>query len=72
MTIMPHFAFVDEITRGEMCAVPIADPTPSWRLSVVVSQRTINARASEVVATGLAEVIQSMVESGAWRARLNA
>ncbi|ARQ00122.1 LysR family transcriptional regulator [Pseudorhodoplanes sinuspersici] len=72
MTIMPHFAFIDEIARGEMNAVPIVDPTPSWRLSVVVSQRTINARSSEVVATALAEVIQSMVESGAWRARLRA
>ncbi|MBX9824020.1 MAG: LysR family transcriptional regulator [Xanthobacteraceae bacterium] len=72
MTIMPHFAFADEIARGEMNAVPIVDPTPSWRLSVVVSQRTINARSSEVIATALAEVIQSMVESGAWRARLRA
>lgn len=72
MTVMPHFAMVDEIERGEMGAVSIVDPTPSWRLSVVVSQRTINARSSEVVATTLAEVIQEMVETGLWRARLRA
>lgn len=68
MTIMPHFAMLDEINRGEMQAIPITDPTPSWRLSVVVSQRTINTRASEAVAGALAEVIHSMVDRGIWQA----
>jgi len=35
MTIMPHFAFLDEIARNEMVAIPIVDPTPAWTLSVV-------------------------------------
>jgi DNA-binding transcriptional LysR family regulator len=69
-TVMPHFAMSDEIGRNEMIAIPLINPTPSWRLSVVVSQRTINARASEAVATSLGSVIQSMVQSGAWKARL--
>ncbi|NWG23075.1 MAG: LysR family transcriptional regulator [Pseudorhodoplanes sp.] len=68
MTVMPHFAMLDEINRGEMGAIPITDPTPSWRLSVVVSQRTINTRASEAVAGALADVIHSMVDRGIWQA----
>lgn len=72
VTILPHFAVADEIARGEMVAIPLVNPVPSWRLSVVVSQRTINLRASEVVATSLAEVIRSMVQSGVWKAKLRA
>jgi LysR family nitrogen assimilation transcriptional regulator len=68
--IMPHFAFVDEIARGEMVAIPIVNPTPSWTLSVVVSQRTMHSRASEAVARVMAEIIGDMVKRGQWRARL--
>lgn len=69
-TMMPHFAFLDEIARGEMVAIPIVDPTPSWTLSVVVSQRTMNTRGSEAVARVLAGLIADMVEQGTWRAKL--
>jgi LysR family nitrogen assimilation transcriptional regulator len=72
VTVMPHFAMADEIARNEMVAIPLVEPTPSWRLSVVVSQRTINTRASEAAAEALATVIKSMVQSGAWKARLRA
>lgn len=68
--IMPHFAFLEELRRGEMAAVPIIDPTPSWRLSVVVSRRTLNPRGSDAMATVLADVIGQMVETGVWQARL--
>lgn len=70
LAVMPHFAFIDEMRRGEMIAVPILDPTPSWRLSVVVSPRTMNPRGSDAVAKVLADVIAGMVETGTWRARL--
>ena len=70
MTIMPRFAFAEEIARGEMRAVTITDPTPSWTLSVVLSQRTINLRASQVVAEMMAEVIADLVGAGIWQARL--
>jgi DNA-binding transcriptional LysR family regulator len=69
-TVMPHFAFATEIERGEMIAIPILDPTPSWRLSVVVSQRTMNMRGSDGVARVMAEVIADLVDQGIWRARL--
>ncbi|MFG1349792.1 LysR family transcriptional regulator [Xanthobacter autotrophicus] len=68
--VMPHFAFMDEMARGEMVAVSILDPTPSWRLSVVVSQRSMNPRGSEAVAKVMANVIAEMVETGTWRAKL--
>jgi len=68
--VMPHFAFKDEAELGQMVAIPIVDPTPSWRLSVVVSQRTMNLRGSEAVAEVMADVIAGMVETGEWRARL--
>ncbi|WP_062227917.1 LysR family transcriptional regulator [Aureimonas frigidaquae] len=69
-TIMPHFAFLSELERGEMAAVRIVDPTPSWRLSVVVSRRTMNPQGSDVVARCLADVIAGLVASGTWQARL--
>ncbi len=70
LAVMPHFAFGDEMARGEMVAVPIVDPTPSWRLSVVVSQRSMNPRGSEAAAKVMADVIAEMVELGIWRAKL--
>ncbi|SNB71224.1 DNA-binding transcriptional regulator, LysR family [Arboricoccus pini] len=70
LAVMPHFAFGDELARGEMVAISIHDPTPSWRLSVVVSQRTMNPRGSEAVAEVMADVIAQMVDAGLWRARL--
>lgn len=69
-TVMNHFAFAEEIRRGEFIAIPIVDPTPSWRLSVVVSQRTVNSRASEAVARALADVIGDLVNKEVWKARL--
>lgn len=68
--IMPHFAFSKEIERGDMKALRIVDPAPSWRLSVAISQRSMNVRGSEAVAKTLAGVISSMVGAGEWRARL--
>ena len=68
--VMPHFAFLDEMARGEMVAIPIVEPTPSWRLSVVVSQRTMNPSGAEAVAEVMADVIAGMVERGEWRAKL--
>jgi LysR family transcriptional regulator, nitrogen assimilation regulatory protein len=70
VAVMPHFAFIDEIERGELAAIPIVDPTPSWTLSVVVSQRTMHPRASEAAARVMAELIGDMVEQGTWRAKL--
>ncbi|SIQ03105.1 hypothetical protein SAMN05880582_101457 [Rhizobium sp. RU20A] len=53
-----------------MVAVRIIDPTPSWRLSVIVSPRTLNPRGAEAAAMVLADVIRNMVSGGFWRAEL--
>lgn len=71
MSVMPHFAFSEEVDQGTMTAIPIVDPTPSWRLSVVVSKRTLNIRGSQAVAETMADVIAGMVEAGTWRAQLS-
>lgn len=69
-TLMPHFAFSREIASSEFVAIGIVKPTPSWRLSVVLSRRTINMWASEAVADVMANEIKAMVTSGVWRAKL--
>lgn len=68
MCVMPRFAFAEELQEGKLVPVPIVDPTPSWRLSVVLSQRTINMRASEAVARVMADVIYKLVKAGIWAA----
>ena len=70
VTVMPQFAFIDEIKRGEMAPILIVNPTPVWTLAVVVSQRTVNARASEAVARTMADLMAEMVKQGTWRAEL--
>lgn len=70
MTLLPAFAFAEEIARGELFALPLVDPTPSWRLSIVLSKRTRSQRAAKAVAQLMHEVIRGMVTSGVWRAQL--
>jgi DNA-binding transcriptional LysR family regulator len=70
-TIMPPFAMAEEIGRGEMVAIPITAPKPTWELSIVVSQRTVHARASRIVAEVMASVITDLVKRRTWRARLS-
>ncbi|GLK78913.1 LysR family transcriptional regulator [Methylopila turkensis] len=68
--VMPRFAFADEIERGELDTVRIVDPTPSWRLSVVVSKRTLNLRIADLTARLMADVIAELVRQGLWPAKL--
>ena len=68
-TIMPHFAMSHEFAAGHFKAINIVDPVPSWRLSVVLSKRTLNMRISEAVAELLATTIRGMMQSGEWRGR---
>jgi DNA-binding transcriptional LysR family regulator len=70
-TIMPRFAATAEIGRGEIIALPITDPTPSWTLSIAISNRALNPRASEAVAELLVNVIRDLVQDGRWQATLS-
>ena len=69
-TVMPQFAVNHAIATGDLCAVPLVNPTPSWRLSVVLSKRTANTHGSAAIAQLLAETISTMVERKAWKAEL--
>ncbi|WP_315927366.1 LysR family transcriptional regulator [Mesorhizobium sp. SP-1A] len=68
-TVMPQVAFLDEIARREIVSVPIVSPTPSWRLSIVRSERSDNPRGSTLVSEALAVVIDALVREGRWHAR---
>lgn len=69
MTLLPAFAFAEEISRGELVAVPFCDPTPAWRLSVVLSKSTMHQRASTAIAELMQEVISDLVAAGTWQAQ---
>lgn len=69
-TIYPSFALQDEIGRGELIAIPLVDPTPTWRLSIVKSGKAAYGRASTAVAELLDEVARSLVARGIWDAQL--
>lgn len=66
VTILPQFAVRDEIVRGEVKAIPIVNPTPSWRLSVVLSKRSERVRIGETVAYLMHQVIREMMRNGEW------
>lgn len=69
-TVLPHFAVSEELTQSELVAVPIVNPTPFWRLSVILSKRTLNVPGAQAVAQLMAETIRSLVKAGTWRARM--
>ena len=66
----PSFALRDEIRRGELVAIPITDPTPKWRVSIVLSRKNAHSRAAEAIASLLDEVARSLVADGTWDAQL--
>lgn len=69
-TIFPHFGVSDEIERGDVVAVPIVKPTPSWGLSIVLSKRTEHLVAAKAFAGLMAEVIRDQVANRRWRGRV--
>lgn len=70
-TIMPRFAATAEIERGEIIALRILDPSPSWTLSIAVSNRALNPRASKAVAEVLVNVVRDLVRTGHWDGTLS-
>ena len=69
-TLLPSFGVSEEINRGELAEVAITNPTPTWRLSVVLSRKSTNSRAAKVVARILHQVVSRLVEEGIWPAQL--
>jgi DNA-binding transcriptional LysR family regulator len=69
-TMFPAFGVAEEINRGEMSAIPVLSPTPSWRVSVVLSKLTSNLRAAQAVGTLIKDIVQDLVRDGGWRAQV--
>lgn len=69
-TLYPSFAMAEEIGRGELASLPLVNPTPKWRLSIVLSKKTSNPRASTVIARLINDVAIRLVERGQWDAQL--
>jgi LysR family transcriptional regulator, nitrogen assimilation regulatory protein len=69
-TLLPSFGVSDEIGRGELAAVQVVEPTPTWQLSIVLSRKCTNSRAAKVVAKILHQVASRLVQQGVWPAQL--
>jgi LysR family transcriptional regulator, nitrogen assimilation regulatory protein len=69
-SLYPSFAVLDELRRRELAAVPIVEPTPQWRLSIVLSRRMRHERAAAAIAALLDEVAKRLVTEGQWDAQL--
>jgi LysR family transcriptional regulator, nitrogen assimilation regulatory protein len=69
-TLLPSFGLSGEIARGELVAVPIVDPTPTWQLSILLSKKSTNSRAAKAVARILQQVATRLVQTGIWPAQL--
>lgn len=71
VTVFPSFGMSHMIMSGEFRAMPLVNPTPNWRLSVVLSKQTSNTHCSQAIVQLLAETIRSMVEEKRWQANLD-
>jgi LysR family nitrogen assimilation transcriptional regulator len=69
-TMFPVFGVAEEIKRGEMSAIAVLSPTPSWRVSVVVSKLTSNLRAAQTVGALIKDIAQELVRDGGWQAQV--
>lgn len=69
-TLLPSFGLSAEIARGDLIALPIVDPTPTWQLSILLSQKSTNSRAAKAVAEILQQVATRLVHQGVWPAKL--
>lgn len=70
-SIFSAFGVKQEEQRGELHCTPITDPTPSWRLSIVLSQKIVNMRAAAAIANIMRDTICQLVDVGEWQAKLN-
>jgi len=71
-TVYPLFTVNEELSRNELVAIPITDPTPFWRMSIVQSQQMSNLRAAEAVSICLYQIVRNLVQEGTWKATLKA
>ncbi|WP_312957109.1 LysR family transcriptional regulator [Stutzerimonas nitrititolerans] len=69
-TVLPLVCLGREIEEGRVTATPITDPRVSWSVHVAAARKGVRSRAVRAVHKLLIEVVNEMVEGGAWPARL--
>lgn len=69
-TVLPLICLGREIEEGRVTATPITDPRVSWSVHVAAARKGVRLRAVRAVHKLLIEMVNEMVEEGAWPARL--
>jgi len=69
-TVLPLVCLGREIEEGRVTATPITDPRVSWSVHIAAARKGVRSRAVRAVHKLLIEVVNEMVEGGAWPARL--
>ncbi|WP_313133449.1 LysR family transcriptional regulator [Stutzerimonas nitrititolerans] len=69
-TVLPLVCLGREIEEGRVTATPITDPRVSWSVHVAAARKGVRSRAVRAVHKLLIEMVNEMVEGGAWPARL--
>ncbi len=69
-TVLPLVCLGREIEEGRVTATPITDPRVSWSVHIAAARKGVRSRAVRAVHKLLIEVVNDMVEEGAWPARL--
>jgi len=68
--VLPLVCLGRELEDGRLAATPIADPRVSWSVHIAAARKGVRSRAVRAVHKLLIEVVNDMVERGAWPARL--
>jgi LysR family nitrogen assimilation transcriptional regulator len=69
-TVLPLGGVRRELEEGRVVATPITDPPLYWNVHVAAARKGVRSRAVRAVHRLLVDVMEDMVESGAWPARL--
>ncbi|WP_312299339.1 LysR family transcriptional regulator [Stutzerimonas nitrititolerans] len=69
-TVLPLICLGREIEEGRVTATPITDPRVNWSVHVAAARKGVRLRAVRAVHKLLIEMVNEMVEEGAWPARL--
>lgn len=69
-TIVPYGSVAKYVHDGEMVARPITAPPMQWTVYIATAKKGVRSRAIRAVHGLVSSTMESMVESGMWRARL--
>lgn len=72
MTILPLAPIYDKVRAGELCAAPIASPTPTRRIVIAHSADRPLSPAARFVGEAFVEIVEELIRRGAWIGSINA